>query len=247
MSMRAVSRSATVVLLAALAAVLVGAFLAGAVAGQAESNVPSMRHELGATGHMPVGAASPDDTLLADLAASAVRWRGTKFAGHGKHEGVVRLASGTLVVRDCAVISGAFAVDLHTIEVTDIPPEDSVPRRRIRDHLVSADFFDVARYPLATFAVASAERVGTRQFRLLGTLTMHGVTRRVAFPIELASYAGGELRAASRVRLHRQQWGMIYRSFPVVNLLVDDEIALNITLVARRASQARLGGSRICE
>lgn len=189
-------------------------------------------------------AALASDTLWADLGASGVRWTGTKFRGRGRHEGTVRLASGALVVRAGAVVGGAFVADLRTLAVTDIPPADSVPRRRLREHLLSPDFFDVARYPTAAFAVTTAEPAGARRYRLVGTLTMHGVTRPVAFLADVAAYPdpnadghrSGELRAAAHVRLDRRRWGITYRGSALLNVVVDDDILLDLTLVARRAS-----------
>lgn len=213
------------------------------LAGRGGSGVvraaPVGRGGLQATRDIVLAPGACVDTLWADLGASVVHWKGTKFGGRGKHEGVVRLASGRLLVRDGAVVAGTFAADLRTIAVTDIPPDDSVPRRRIREHLMSPDFFDVARHPRASFAITNAERVGARRFRLAGTLTMRGVTRPVAFPAEVVSYGGaagdGTLRAGGRLRLDRRQWGMTYRGSRLANLLVDDEIMLDLVLVARPA------------
>ncbi|MBF0182217.1 MAG: YceI family protein [Magnetococcales bacterium] len=51
-------------------------------------------------------------------------------------------------------------------------------------HLRSGDFLDVERYPKATFkSVSFVENGGTG--RMSGDLTLHGVTRRVEFPVTL--------------------------------------------------------------
>ncbi len=48
-------------------------------------------------------------------------------------------------------------------------------------HLRTADFFDVPNHPTATFASTRIERLGERQARVTGDLTLRGVTRPVAF------------------------------------------------------------------
>jgi len=54
------------------------------------------------------------------------------------------------------------------------------------DHLRSADFFDAARYPTATFSGRAANWQGTRGL-LAGDLTIRGVTRPVTLQ---ATYLG---------------------------------------------------------
>ena len=48
-------------------------------------------------------------------------------------------------------------------------------------HLRNADFFDVPNHPTATFASTRVERLGERQARVTGDLTLRGVTRPVSF------------------------------------------------------------------
>lgn len=38
---------------------------------------------------------------------------------------------------------------------TDIPANDPVPRQRLRDHLLSDDFFDISRHPEARFRIGT--------------------------------------------------------------------------------------------
>jgi polyisoprenoid-binding protein YceI len=48
-------------------------------------------------------------------------------------------------------------------------------------HLRNADFFDVPNHPTATFASTRIERLGERQARVHGNLTLRGVTKPVTF------------------------------------------------------------------
>src|SRR5712691_2181506 len=47
------------------------------------------------------------------------------------------------------------------------------------DHLRTADFFDVQRFPEIVFTSTRIERTGDNRLRVSGNLTMHGVTREV--------------------------------------------------------------------
>lgn len=62
-----------------------------------------------------------------------------------------------------------------TIDAASINTEDEK-----RDgHLKSADFFDVAKYPTITFKSKSFKKVDGNKYKLVGDLTMHGVTKTV--------------------------------------------------------------------
>jgi polyisoprenoid-binding protein YceI len=46
-------------------------------------------------------------------------------------------------------------------------------------HLKSPDFFDAAKYPTLTFKSTGIKSVGGNKYKLMGNLTMHGVTKLV--------------------------------------------------------------------
>ena len=50
-------------------------------------------------------------------------------------------------------------------------------------HLQTADFFDVANYPTATFKSTRVERAGEHGLKVTGDLTLHGVTRPVVLDV----------------------------------------------------------------
>ncbi len=67
------------------------------------------------------------------------------------------------------------------------------------EHLKSADFFDVAKYPTMTFVSQKVKKVGNDKLRVSGLLTLHGVTREVVLDVE------GPTRA------YKDQWGNVKR------------------------------------
>lgn len=52
------------------------------------------------------------------------------------------------------------------------------------NHLKTADFFDVAKYPEITFKSKKVEKKG-KGFLLTGDFSMHGVTKEISFPFEM--------------------------------------------------------------
>src|SRR5215472_16277888 len=75
-----------------------------------------------------------------------------------------------------------------TAEVTiDMASVDSGSEAR-DEHLRSADFFDAANYPTATFSGSAARWHGAHG-RLTGELTIRDITRPVILDVEFSGYA----------------------------------------------------------
>jgi polyisoprenoid-binding protein YceI len=101
------------------------------------------------------------------------------------------------------------------------------------DHLRSADFFDAARHPTATFRGRAVRWQGTRGL-LAGELTIRGITRPVALQ---AGYLGhvadpwGGQRAifTAEGTLNREDWGLTW-NMPLDGggLLVSKDIRIEI-------------------
>lgn len=51
------------------------------------------------------------------------------------------------------------------------------------NHLKSADFFEVEKYPTLTFKSTSIKKAGKDKFKLSGDLTIHGVTKPVVMDL----------------------------------------------------------------
>ena len=120
-----------------------------------------------------------------------------------------------------------------TAEVTiDMASVESGSQAR-DDHLRSADFFDTAHHPAATFSGRAFEWQGT-QGKLAGELTIRGVTRPVTLQ---AGYLGqvtdpwGGQRAifTAEGTLNREDWGLTW-NMPLDGggLLVSKDIRIEI-------------------
>lgn len=76
-----------------------------------------------------------------------------------------------------ATADDAFSEPSFTVELkTGSIDTDNDSRN---EHLRSADFFDAETHPAITFKTNSFERTGDKTFKLMGDLTMHGVTNPV--------------------------------------------------------------------
>ena len=55
---------------------------------------------------------------------------------------------------------------------------------RLAGHLKSPDFFDVAKFPTATFITLAVEAKATNHL-VTGNLTLHGITKQISFPAQI--------------------------------------------------------------
>ncbi|MGH7560638.1 MAG: YceI family protein [Gemmatimonadales bacterium] len=184
----------------------------------------------------------PRGTELAlDTERSVIRWRGTKFWGLGKHEGTVRFKAGAFCVVDGVVRGAYFEADMGTIDVTDIPADDPEPRRRLRDHLRSEDFFAVSQHPLARFILRTVKEEKPRLYTVSGDLTIRGRTHPVTFYARGWTVTEGQVRAEGRLTIDRHQYGVSYRGSTIKDDLVDDEFFLDLAIEARPRAAVSAG------
>jgi polyisoprenoid-binding protein YceI len=112
--------------------------------------------------------------------------------------------SGDVVV-DPAAPTGAritLTIDAASIE-TGIEMRDN--------HLRSSDFFDVERFSTVAFQSVRVESAG-RRATVVGRLTVHGVTREIAVPIDV-QVSSTALVASGEFIVNRGDYGMNYNSF----------------------------------
>jgi polyisoprenoid-binding protein YceI len=63
------------------------------------------------------------------------------------------------------------------------------------NHLKSADFFDVAKYPTLDFKSTSIKKAGKNKYKLTGNLSLHGITKQVTMDL---LYRGTTVNAMSK-------------------------------------------------
>lgn len=117
----------------------------------------------------------------------------------------------------------SFDIDVASLE-TDEPKLDA--------HLKTADFFDVAKYPKATFtstsltAAPAGEASGATHV-LTGTLDLHGVQKEVRIPVKAQQTAEG-VHATSEFTINRHDWGISYRG--MADDLIKDNVLIRLDL-----------------
>jgi polyisoprenoid-binding protein YceI len=105
------------------------------------------------------------------------------------------------------------------------------------NHLRSADFFDVEKFPEIKFESNRIEKRG-KSFIAHGTLTMHGISKEIALPFAVTgtnkNAAGTKMSVgySTRLTLNRRDFGINWEHQTVPNF-VGDNIEIEIDLITR--------------
>lgn len=177
--------------------------------------------------------------FVVDTTASVINWEGNKPTG--THTGTIKLLEGTFMANDSTIESGTFVIDMESINVTDLEGDEKV---NLENHLKGTvegkegDFFDVTKYPQATFEVTGITQVEEITM-LQGNLTMKDQTKNVEFPVTINSN-GETLEITSKAfTIDRTKWGVNYGSKSVFEGLgdqfINDEIILELDVKATKA------------
>jgi polyisoprenoid-binding protein YceI len=101
-------------------------------------------------------------------------------------------------------------------------------------HLRSPDFFDVENYPTITFKSKKVDPAGDQQYKVIGDLTIHGVTREVVLDVSIEGKAK-DMRGNERYSLtlqtsiSRKDFGLNWNvALEAGGWLVSDQIKINI-------------------
>ena len=81
-------------------------------------------------------------------------------------------------------------------------------KEKLTKHLKSPDFFDVAKFPTATFRSTEIKKEGDSH-TISGNLTLHGVTQRISFPATI-TVSEGRVDASAEFSINRQDYGISY-------------------------------------
>lgn len=147
------------------------------------------------------------NSYKANVSESTVTWKGSKPTG--SHNGVVSLASGLLDIENGTLKSGEFTIDMTTISCTDL--EVGKGKEKLEGHLKSADFFDVEKFPIAKFEVASSE-MKDGKLHVTGNLTLRETTKSITIPATISEADGIATFKSDVFSIDRTDFGVTYSS-----------------------------------
>ena len=115
------------------------------------------------------------------------------------------------------------------IDVASLNADDP----KLTEHLKTPDFFDVAKYPKATFVSTAIKPGGDKgaSHTVTGNLTMHGVTKSVSFPATIAATADA-VNVDANFTINRKDFGITYAG--PTNNLIRDAVVLTLKIHATK-------------
>jgi polyisoprenoid-binding protein YceI len=138
--------------------------------------------------------------------------------------------------------TGSIRMDEHDLAATQVDVsietasvDTGVEQRD--NHLRSADFFDVEKFPAMTFKSTRVEKKDG-ELHLHGSLTLHGVTQPVVLIVEFAGTQKdpwGGLRAgfSARTSLDRKEFGLTWNQLiEAGGVAVGDKVEIDIEIEA---------------
>ncbi len=137
-------------------------------------------------------------------------------------------------------LQGTVSIDENNpaqskVDITIVATSIDTGIQKRDDHLRSADFLDVAKYPNLTFSSKEVRNVSNDRFELIGDLTLHGVTKEVVLnvsgPTAEAKDPWGNLRRATQAvtKINRKDFGLTWNSaLETGGVLVGEDIQIEL-------------------
>lgn len=159
------------------------------------------------------------------LGVSNVKGKFTKF-------------SGTIWYNESDVTQSSVTVTMDASSIDTAEPKRD-------EHLRSADFFDVAKFPDIRFRSVGITSLGDK-YVVKGYLTMHGTTKEVAIEATLVGkvqdpWGNERIGVEGRTTLNRQDFGINYNKVLDNGALIignDVKVELNIEAIRKKTTVA---------
>ncbi len=165
------------------------------------------------------------ETLTISPDTSKVEFVGAKVTR--SHNGSFSKFSGTIDLVSDKLENSRVTVEIDTASI-------SADDDKLTAHLKSPDFFDVAKFPRATFVSTEIKPGGEggATHTITGNLEMHGVKKAITFPatIEVTSDA---VTVKSEFAINRKDFGILYPGMQ--DDLIRDDVLMKLSINAPRS------------
>lgn len=169
-----------------------------------------------------------------DTVNSRIEWKGFKVvkSDNTSHFGTINFESGDVSVKDGKLESGKFVADMGTLTSVDLK-DDAEELGKLNGHLKSGDFFEVEKYPTASYEITKVTDNASGDYNTLldGNLTIKGITKPVQFNANVSVKEGVVSIATEPKDIKREDFGVKFQ-MPVANGVIKDEVNLQIFVKA---------------
>jgi polyisoprenoid-binding protein YceI len=172
------------------------------------------------------GSAKPAnaETLLISPENSKVEFVAAKVTR--SHNGSFKQFAGAIDLVKNSVEASRVTIDIQTSSVaTD---EDALTK-----HLQTPDFFDVAKYPKATFTSTKIEpnKAYAATHDVTGNFELHGIKKSITFPATI-TVAPDSVSVNAEFAINRKDFGIVFQN--KADDLIRDGVVIKLTLKVPR-------------
>ena len=173
----------------------------------------------------PATVPAKGESLAVTQENSKVLFTGSKVTG--KHEGGFNKFVGTIDLVNGKPEESSVTVDIETASVfTDADD--------LTKHLQSGDFFEVEKFPKASFAstkIVPDTAKGANAYTVTGELELRGARKSVTFPATIVVTAD-DVTVNSEFSINRKDFGILYPG--KADDLIRDDVVIKLDLKASR-------------
>jgi polyisoprenoid-binding protein YceI len=147
---------------------------------------------------------------------------------------MIATVKGTFTGLDATLTTDEAHPESPSLRVTVDVNTISTHQEQRDNHLRSADFFDVAKYPSIVFEAKSIKGDILGEFELTGDLTMHGVTKPITLDVSFEGRAkdpwgNARLGYTASGKLRRSDYGLNWnQALETGGMLVSDEVKISV-------------------
>ena len=172
----------------------------------------------------PAAAPATGEALTLDPSGSKVDWVASKVTK--SHNGKFNQFTGRI-----DLVGAKAEASKVTVEIELGSVEADAPK--LTEHLKSADFFDVAKYPKATFTSTEIKAGGPAgaTHTVTGVLDLHGVKKTITFPATVL-VSDSQVGVKAEFSLNRKDFNINYPGAP--DDLIRDDVLLKLDVKAPR-------------
>jgi len=157
-------------------------------------------------------AIAPENSKVEFVAARVTR----------SHNGSFKQFTGSIDLAGDSADQSRVTIDIETRSV--VTDED-----QLTGHLKTADFFDVAKYPKATFVSTKIEpaTAGGATHSVTGNFDLHGVKKSITFPANI-QIGPDRVLVNAEFAINRKDFGIVYAG--KADDLIRDGVVIKLTL-----------------
>jgi len=168
------------------------------------------------TSTKPAGA----ETLAITPENSKVEFVGAKVTK--SHNGSFKQFSGAIDLVNSAAEQSRVTIDIDTASIV-------ADDEKLTAHLKTPDFFDVAKYPKATFTSTKIEANASAgaTHTVTGNFDLHGVKKAITFPASINA-TPEKVTVSAEFAINRKDFGIVYAG--KADDLIRDGVVIKLTL-----------------